>query len=157
MKTKGLSHEHFFSIPLLGSSLFALCLVFTAAAAPQSLKITLTSTVAKGGDLHLAVYDSDQSFELRQEVLSVVRPASGGALSFEVELPARGNYVLAAFHDLNGNGKLDTNLFGAPTEPYGFGKQAPSKWREPLFAEIATPITGGATDLQIALKKWKEY
>ena len=105
----------------------------------------------------LAVYDNDRGFTTRQEVISLVRPTNGDPLYLEVDLPAAGEYVLAAFHDLNGNGKLDTNIFGAPTEPYGFGKQAPSKWREPLFSEIATAVAGAGTEVRIELKKWKEY
>lgn len=41
--------------------------------------------------------------------------------NLETELPA-GTYAVSAFIDLNGNGKLDTNLFGAPKEPYCFSK-----------------------------------
>ncbi len=31
-----------------------------------------------------------------------------------------GTYALAVIHDENGNGKLDTNWVGIPTEGYGF-------------------------------------
>lgn len=138
-------------------SLLAFCLLLAFPVASQSITVTFTSSVAKGGNLHLAVYDSDRGFVSREEVLSLVEPTNGEPVSLEVSLPEAGEYVLAAFHDLNGNGELDTNLFGAPTEPYGFGRRAPSKWREPLFAEIATPITGPASGVHIELKKWKEY
>jgi len=30
-----------------------------------------------------------------------------------------GQYAVMAFHDLNGNSKLDTNIFGFPKEPWG--------------------------------------
>lgn len=125
--------------------------------APQTVSLTISSSVEKAGDLHLAVYDSKEGFKSRAEVLSVIRPTSGGALSFEVQLPAAGDYVLAAFHDLNGNGELDLNVFGVPTEPYGFGQVPPTKWREPEFNEIATSVTTAGASTSIALKKWKEY
>jgi uncharacterized protein (DUF2141 family) len=31
-----------------------------------------------------------------------------------------GQYAIILFHDENGNGKLDRNALGVPTEPYGF-------------------------------------
>lgn len=137
--------------------LFAILAFFLFAPAPQTVSLTITSSVAKEGKMHLAIYDSKQGFKSRAEVLSVVRPTSGDPLSIEVELPAAGDYVLAAFHDLNGNGVLDLNLLGVPTEPYGFSKTPPTKWREPEFNEIATSVTSQDARATIALKKWKEY
>ena len=136
---------------------FFTALLLAGAPAPQTLNLTVTTTVDRAGEIRLAVYDSKDGFQQRAEVLSVVRQTSGNQLTFSVELPAAGDYVLAAFHDLNGNGELDTNMFGVPTEPYGFGKVPPTKWREPEFGEIAVSVTEGGGKAEIALKKWKEY
>lgn len=125
--------------------------------APQTVLLTITSSVAEPGELYLAVYDSEESFQAQAEVTSIVRSTSGKPLSVAVDFPAAGDYVLAAFHDLNGNGKLDVNLFGVPTEPYGFGRVPPSKWRAPTFKEIATKIAPGGNSKEVVLKNWKEY
>lgn len=124
---------------------------------PKTVSLTITTSVASKGELHLAVYDSELGFQTREELLSFVRPTTGQTLSLELQLPAAGDYVLAAFHDLNGNGELDTNMFGVPTEPYGFSQAPPTKWREPEFKEIATSITSDGASATITLKKWKEY
>lgn len=138
-------------------SLFTWFMLWLLPVAPQTLNLTISTSVEKEGNLHLAVYDCDEGFVSRKEVVSLIRPTSGAPVSLEVQLPASGDYVLAAFHDLNGNGELDTNLFGAPTEPYGFSKEPPSKWREPRFGEIATTVVPGSGVIKIELKKWKEY
>jgi len=138
-------------------ALFAWFILSLFSPTPQPLSLTITSSVPEAGNLHLAIYDSGEGFASRKELLSIVRPSTGKPVSLEVNLPASGKYVLAAFHDLNGNGKLDTNLFGAPVEPYGFSEQPPSKWREPRFEEIATSVTTGSETIRIDLKKWKEY
>jgi len=96
--------------------------------APQTVTVSLSSSANTAGDMHLAVYATDP-----------------------------GRYVLAAYHDVNGNGKLDKSFFGAPAEPYGFTEVPPSKWRAPTFAEISTEFEGGTTAASIALKRWKEY
>lgn len=124
---------------------------------PQTVELTITTSVAQAGKMHLAVYNSSEGFKARAEVLSVVRTTSGAPVSLQVELPGAGDYVLAAFHDLNGNGELDVNMLGIPTEPYGFGQVPPSKWREPDFREIATSVVTGRANATIVLKKWKEY
>ena len=49
-----------------------------------------------------------------------------------------GTYAIRAFHDLNGDGKLNTNPFGVPTEPYAFSNNAhgvmgPAPWEAAAF------------------------
>lgn len=49
-----------------------------------------------------------------------------------------GTYAIRAFHDLNGDGKLNLNPFGIPTEPYAFsnnarGAMGPAPWRAAAF------------------------
>jgi uncharacterized protein (DUF2141 family) len=58
-----------------------------------------------------------------------------------------GEYAVAAFLDMNGNGKQDRNFLGIPKEPYGFSNDArgtvgPAKWRDAKFAfsDSAEPI-----------------
>ena len=48
----------------------------------------------------------------------------------------KGNYVAVWFIDENGNEALDTNLFGIPTEPYGFSNN-PTGVGAPEFEAIA--------------------
>lgn len=123
----------------------------------QPIEITLVSSCPKGGQIHLAIYDSEAGFAQKREIFSAIRDCTGGAIKLEVELPDSGSYVLAAFHDLNGNGELDTSIFGAPSEPYGFVKAPPSRWRAPTFGEIATTFTKEDNTASIMLKSWKEY
>ena len=53
------------------------------------------------------------------------------------DLPA-GTYGMKAVHDVNGNGKMDVNPFGMPTEPYAFsnnavGNMGPAQWDRAHF------------------------
>lgn len=131
--------------------------LFLLPAGPPAIEVTLTSTCPEGGRIYLAVYDSEESFEQKQDVFSAIRDSRNGSIVLEVPLPAKGSYVIAAFQDLNGNGILDTSIFGAPAEPYGFATPPPSRWRAPSFAEIATPFSNNQQSASIILKKWKEY
>ncbi len=47
-----------------------------------------------------------------------------------------GTYAIAAFHDENGNGKLDTFL-GIPREGFGFSRNPPLRPRAPKFSECS--------------------
>lgn len=119
--------------------------------------LTLKTELGASGQIRLAVYDSAKGFSQQKPIRSAVHSVADKSTALSIELPAPGHYVLAAFHDVNGNGVLDTNLFGAPTEPYGFTQAPPSKWRAPLFTEVASWFAAGPVELEIDLKQWKAH
>ena len=46
---------------------------------------------------------------------------------------------MRAFHDVNGDGRMNTNPFGMPTEPFAFsnnarGNMGPASWDRAEFA-----------------------
>jgi uncharacterized protein (DUF2141 family) len=52
---------------------------------------------------------------------------------------APGTYAVAVVHDENGNGRLDKNLLGVPSEGYGVSHNrtyalSSSKWEESRFS-----------------------
>ncbi len=56
-------------------------------------------------------------------------------------LPA-GQYAVAVLHDLNGNRKTDTNLFGIPTEDWGVTNNVRPAMRAPTFEEARVTLSG---------------
>lgn len=50
-----------------------------------------------------------------------------------------GPVAISVFQDLNGNGKLDSNMMGMPTEPYAFSRQAQGNFGPPSFDQAALP------------------
>lgn len=130
-------------------------LFFTPTA--HTVNVTVSSSSPETGLIRLAVYASAEDFAQQREIISAVKPSTGPLVELELALPAAGTYALAAFHDLNNNGKLDRNFFGIPTEPYGFGRTPQSKWTEPAFADVATTFTGKKAAAKLELKLWKEY
>ncbi len=139
------------------SYLFGLLSLWFLPFAPQSVSVEVVTSTA-GGRVYVAAYDSADGFENQEFVSNASTQLSGQSVRTELDLqlPEAGHYVLAAFQDLNGNGELDRNFFGVPTEPYGFAKVPPSKWRAPAFGEIATRISG-ADRLTIEVRHWNEY
>ena len=90
--------------------------------------------------------NSDQSYE---SVL--VSIASGHATCLFSNLPS-GTYAVAVMHDENGNGHLDTNLFGIPEEGYGVSNNhthamSSPKWDESYF--MLTPGERKQLEIQI--------
>ncbi|MGH7020451.1 MAG: DUF2141 domain-containing protein, partial [Brevundimonas sp.] len=112
---------------------------------------TLTfETGAETGAVMVALYDSEAAYEGGQPAQVTQVDVAGGQHEAVFDLPA-GAYGVKAFHDVNGNGKMDTNPFGMPTEPFAFsnnavGNMGPAKWDRARF-EVS-----GATAQTIRLR-----
>ena len=80
---------------------------------------------------------------LRSIVDGVVVPVGQGSFSHTFDLPS-GNYAVGAFHDVNRNNQLDTNLFGIPKEQHGFSNDASGSFGPPSFDDAAISVTKDA-------------
>lgn len=104
-------------------------------------KVVLTfQTGARTGLVMVALYDSAAAFDggSSSPVAATAISASGPVVATFENLPA-GDYAVKAFHDVNGDGQMNTNPFGMPTEPYAFsnnavGNMGPARWDRAHFA-----------------------
>jgi len=86
--------------------------------ADVTFTLEITGLRINGGNIHARIYSNERdykrdipfiSFELENVTENIIH-------SFEI---IEGEYLIAIFQDVNNNGRLDTNLFGIPTEPVG--------------------------------------
>ena len=126
----------------------AALLLIAAPALAQSAdnKVVLTfETGARTGMVMVALYDTARAFngegpnaDANRAVARTAISASGRVVATFDNLPA-GDYAVKAFHDVNGDGQMNTNPFGMPTEPYAFsnnavGNMGPARWDRAHFA-----------------------
>lgn len=122
--------------------LAAALLLAAASAGNQSAdsRIVLTfETGARTGSVMVALFDSAAAFDgaAGRPLASTVVSASGPVVAVFENLPA-GEYAVKAFHDVNGDGEMNTNPFGMPVEPYAFsnnavGNMGPARWERARF------------------------
>ncbi|QZE14759.1 DUF2141 domain-containing protein [Halosquirtibacter laminarini] len=75
--------------------------------------------------LYITFYNDSETF-MKKKVASYAVAVDGATVTLEIssdDLPL-GTYAICMFHDENGNKKLDSGLFGIPTESYGFSNNA---------------------------------
>ncbi|MEP1386116.1 MAG: DUF2141 domain-containing protein [Paraglaciecola sp.] len=53
----------------------------------------------------------------------------------------QGEYALRFFHDENNNGQMETNLFGMPSEGYGFSNDAKPDFGPVSYSQIALTVS----------------
>jgi len=119
----------------------AAAFVATGALAQGSATLTVNLDCASAeGRVMIGLYDSQAAYDgdrpLRTVAAEPGRPVRVGGL-------APGRYAIKSFHDVNGNGKMDTNPFGMPTEPFAFsnnakGSMGPASWEAAAFTVEAT-------------------
>jgi len=133
----------------LGVSLVATFLSNAASAA--TLDVTITDIDTPEGAIMLALFDSEAAFDGDGEAFRAVRiPVSGDAASINFDdLPA-GRYAIKLYHDANGNGAMDTNPLGLPTEGYGFSGTG-GRFGPPAFEKAAFEV-GDDADNSIVIR-----
>lgn len=80
-----------------------------------------------------------------------VRAARGDVAVAFPAVPA-GRYAVMAFHDENGNGRLDRSEMGVPVEGYGFSRDASGRQGPPSFDDAAIDVRPGGTRLALTLR-----
>lgn len=138
----------------LPALLVATALVFPAPASadPAAAKLTLTVTDIKDhtGALMVAVFDQ-AGYDTDKQVTALMIPVSGATASASVDIPA-GDYGIKLFHDVDGDGKMATNPFGMPIEPFGFSNNAPAKFGPAVWADAKFTVSAPATTHTIKLQ-----
>lgn len=117
------------------------------------LKLSMHGSGISGKNLYVAVHSSAQDFPAKDDkaIKSVVVAQKDSTELIITNIPA-GEYAIAVFADMNGNGVLDSNFVGIPREPVGISRDAKAKFGPPKFADAAFKIGNGVTALSIELK-----
>ena len=129
----------------LVSTLAGLMILAAGAASAREAKtanlaVTFTGITKTTGAIMMAMFDSQAAYEGddAKPIRVAVVPAGSAEVSTAFEGLAPGHYAIKLYHDVNGDGKMNTNPFGMPTEPYAFsnnakGNMGPAKWPDAMF------------------------
>lgn len=103
--------------------------------APRNLK-------PAGGHLRCLAFRSERGFPdaRRHAAAEVSVQATSSEAACRFTGLAQGVWAFAFIHDANDDGELDTNLFGVPTEGYGFSRDASGTFGPPDFEEAALVV-----------------
>lgn len=140
------------------SAAFALAtLSVPAPAFAQSVTSTLTirfdGIKAPTGAIMVAVFDSEAAHDGGGKPVQVgMAPVSGATAELVVPGLKPGRHAIKVFHDVNGNGKMDSNPFGMPLEPFAFSNNAVPQGGPARWAEASFEVTDGAATTSISFR-----
>ena len=119
---------------------------------PNSIGVTVADVRSARGEVTVSLWRDAATFlEDGHEVAVVRSPAKLGEMRLCIEAPEAGSYAITAKHDENGNGALDKNWMGIPTEPYGFANDPSLRFRGPTLEDstIFVPAEGVAIEITL--------
>jgi uncharacterized protein (DUF2141 family) len=118
--------------------IFALCALAPAAAHAADLTVTVAGIRNASGLVSAGIFDNAKSFpNAGQALVSVRLKATPGNFRFTIHNLPPGQYAVTSYHDENGNGRLDFDPTGAPSEGYGVSNDARNPSAPPEFAKAA--------------------
>lgn len=117
-----------------------------------TLTISFTDIEAPKGRIMLALFEGAAGYDGGKPVRGAAIEVSASTASTVITGLAPGQYGVKLFHDVNGNGKMDTNPFGMPVEPFAFsnsakGNMGPAAWDAAKFE-----VKSGANTQTISFK-----
>ncbi|ATC33304.1 DUF2141 domain-containing protein [Caulobacter vibrioides] len=115
------------------------------------LTLTFPDLKAKQGQILIAVFDSPQGWASGKPVRVANASAAQDPAAAKILALPPGAYAVRAFQDVDGDGKMGTNPFGMPTEPYGFSRDAQPNMGPPSFDAAAFEVKAGANAQSLRL------
>lgn len=106
------------------------------------------------GLVRILVFDSEKGYpdQPDQALRSYSVPLKDGKCNLKITDLKPGTYAICVIHDANGNGKLDTNPVGYPTEKYGFSNNAKAYFSAPAFSKAAFELRNEVKQVTIDLR-----
>jgi uncharacterized protein (DUF2141 family) len=125
------------------------------ALAQTSIQVTVEGIRNDVGIVRIGLYDDAAVFPDEQQYCArVFFDAQSGTLMGTFEDVEPGTYAVAVYHDEDASDSLQRNLFGKPSEGYGFSNGARAVMRDPPFEKAAFQVAAGETATQTITLKY---
>lgn len=137
------------------AGLMALSGLTTSATAGEAadLELTISGIAPIQGQISIAVFADKAGYKAGDDpIASATIQVDGESVTEVFSGLEAGDCAIKIFHDVNGNGKLDTNMIGIPTEPFGFSNGAKARFGPPSFNDARFDLESGDNTHEIVME-----
>lgn len=118
----------------------------------KPLTVNLTDLKPSASSVIMGIYGTKNKFLDEKDKLKTCKFASSGTTAtFEIEGLDYGSIAISLFQDMDGTGKINKNMLGVPTEPYGFSNNFRPSIRAPVFKNCAFAYSATAHSIDIKM------
>lgn len=116
----------------------------------EDVSVTVVGTT-NTGTVRGAIFVDQVAFDGGTTAAVAMAPANSGQTVLTFTDLAPGQYGIAVYQDLDGSEELNRNVFGAPTEPFGFSNDPKIGFSAPKFDVIEIDLSDDIQGLVITL------
>ena len=118
-----------------------------------SLTVTFKDIRTPKGAILAAVFDGEAAYRGQgAPVRTLMAPVTGERAETVLKGLPPGRYAISAFHDVDGDGKMKTNPFGIPLEPFAFSNGAQAQMGPPSWEAAAFVVAAGANAQTLSIE-----
>lgn len=137
-----------FLLPFLTAGL----MTSPALAADATLTVAFKDIKTPKGAILAVLFDKEAAYKGQgAPVRSMMIPVTGDKAQTELKGLPPGRYAITAFHDVDGDGKMKTNPFGVPLEPFAFSNGAQAQMGPPPWEAAAFDVAAGASTQTLSI------
>jgi uncharacterized protein (DUF2141 family) len=122
----------------------------------NTLTITVTNLFSDSAPVNGSLFNSAATFPSGAKFQSFTGTPNAGDTRLQINVDGLpdGQYAIALYQDINGNGKLDFGFLGIkPIEPIGFSNNFRPTIAKPTFAQCCFDFNATENTTEIALFK----
>jgi len=105
-----------------------------------ALTVIVRNIEQQKGNVIGCLFGEKKDFLKQSNWCSEVSVGAMSNLYLKFENIPNGIYAVSIFHDINNNGKLDTNFVGIPSEKYAFSNNVKGKFGPPKFNQACIKV-----------------
>ena len=119
----------------------------------SNLTIEIDGLKNRNGQVCVSIFSSSKGFpsNTANAVQNQCVPITNKSLLVSFKNLKPGSYGVSVLHDAKGDGKLHRNIFGIPTNGFGFSRNPTILTGPPKFGDSEFFVAGPSTNIQIQL------
>ncbi len=117
-------------------------LLFDQTASANTVHFEINEIKSDTGKLYVQIFKGQTNYQKSIAELSTIANAKKGKVTITFNDLTAGEYAIRFFHDEDNDGKLATNLFGIPSEGYGFSNDAKPNFGPVSFENAKFTLDG---------------
>jgi len=118
----------------------------------KPLTVIIDNLESATAPVEISIYGKDNKFPSPKDQLKIFRfHPSGKKLVATLDGIRCGQYAIATYQDLDGDGKIGKNMIGIPTDPYGFSNNYHPKVKAPNFSDCSFDYDEASNTVNITM------
>ncbi|WP_286232603.1 DUF2141 domain-containing protein [Thalassotalea sediminis] len=109
----------------------------------HSLQLEIQDVKSDQGKILAQLFKGETSYKTNDPIMALQSVAKKGTLVLTFNNLENGEYAIRYFHDENNDNQLATNLFGIPTEGYGYSNNATGNFGPAKYQDMKVNIIDG--------------